>query len=104
MNAAYQIFKGTDLVLTLWARDVNSNPVDLTGSTIGLALPLVGGTTVTLVGTIVDALTGEFTVPILNTTDLLPALNIPMVVQLDYSGVKKEYEIPDGLSVLEKPY
>jgi len=104
MNAPYQMYKGTDVILTLWAREVDATPVDLTGGTITVALPLVGGTSLVSTGTIVDAATGEFTISLADTANLTPALNIPLEVRIDYSGQLKTYRIPDGLNVLVRSY
>lgn len=99
----YELVKGEDRVLTMYCRNSDSTPVDLTGKTINVEIPLVSGTA-NKTGTIVDAANGEFTITIADTDNLLIADNIPLDIEVTISGSIRIYPSVDGLSVLEKAY
>lgn len=100
----YQVVNGEDRVLTIYCRNSDSTPVDLTGATINVELPKANGTTVNKTGTITDAADGIFTITIADTDALLVAQNIPIDIEVTISGNIRIYPSADGLAVLPKTY
>lgn len=100
----YTIVKGEDQVLTMYCRNSDSTPVDLTGGTINVDIPNDSGGVIAKTGTITDAADGIFTIPISDTDDFLIAQDIPLDIEVTISGNIRIYPSVDGLSVLEKAY
>jgi hypothetical protein len=99
----YQVIKGSDKVLTLYVVDEFTQPVDLTGRTVTVDLPLVSGV-VAKPATLVDAEAGIISISISDSDDLLVAQNIPLDVTSVNGGDVKIYRLPDGLAVWTPAY
>lgn len=99
----YQVIKGENKVLTLYVVDEFTQPVDLTGRTVTVDLPLVSGV-VAKSATLVDAEAGIISISISDSDDLLVAQNIPLDVTSVNGGDVKIYRLPDGLAVWTPAY
>lgn len=100
----YQVIKGEDKTITLYVRDQFGEPVDLTGRTVDVELPLANGTTVVKSASLVAASEGIITITISDSDDLLVAQNIPLDVRSVLGGDVKFYRLTDGLAVLPLAY
>lgn len=102
---AYDYVKGTNQTITMYCRNLDSTPVDITGKTITVDLPAADGLVIAKTGTVTDGPNGIFTLPLLAADNLLLALDIQIdVILTDGGSYNRIFPQIDGLSVTQKSY